>query len=167
MLRVVTLFFLALLLSQPAVTAELPQPEGAVLLSISGKIRHTNRQNQAVFDRAMLQALPQQTTHTRTPWSEGVNRYQGPLGSALIQAVGAEQASMMRITALNDFSAEVPVSDFLNYPVILALQKNDQYLRIRDRGPLFVIYPFDDHPELKTELHYNRSVWQVRSIEFY
>lgn len=167
MLRVVTLFFLALLLSQPAVTAELPQPEGAVLLSISGKIRHTNRQNQAVFDRAMLQALPQQTTHTLTPWSEGVNRYQGPLGSALIQAVGAEQASMMRITALNDFSAEIPVSDFLNYPVILALQKNDRYLRIRDRGPLFVIYPFDDHPELKTELHYNRSVWQIRSIEFY
>ena len=167
MLRVVTLFFLTLLLTTPAVTAELPQPEGAVLLSISGKIRHTNRQNQAAFDRAMLQALPQQTTQTLTPWSEGVNRYQGPLGSALIQAVGAEQASMMRITALNDFSAEVPVSDFLNYPVILALQKNDRYLRIRDRGPLFVIYPFDDHPELKTELHYNRSVWQVRSIEFY
>ncbi|MBE0508269.1 MAG: oxidoreductase, partial [Marinospirillum sp.] len=162
------LFFtllLTLLLSAPAIATELPKPEGAVLLSISGKIRFTNQDDTAVFDLVMLEALQQKTTSTHTPWSEGINSYTGPLGRALIQAVGAEQATVMKITALNDFSAEVPVSDFMSYDVIFALQKNERYLRIRDRGPLFTIYPFDAHPELQTAMHYNRSVWQVKAIE--
>lgn len=160
-------FLLSLLLMATPLMAELKQPEGSVLLSISGKIRFTNQDGTAVFDLAMLEALQQKTTNTHTPWSEGSNSYSGPLGRALIQAVGAEQASMMKITALNDFSAEVPVSDFMDYDVIFALQKNKRYLRIRDRGPLFTLYPFDAHPELQTAMHYNRSVWQVKAIEFY
>lgn len=165
--RVVAALVLTLLFPLPTVAAELPQPEGSVLLSISGKIRYTNQGDKAIFDRAMLETLQQQLITTHTPWSEGVNHYQGPLGRALIQAVGAEQASKMKITALNDFSAEVPVSDFIRYDVIFALQKNGKNLRIRDRGPLFTIYPFDAHPELQTSMHYNRSVWQVKAIEFY
>ncbi|MBE0507584.1 MAG: oxidoreductase [Marinospirillum sp.] len=167
MYRLLATLLLTLLLSAPAIATELPKPEGAVLLSVSGKIRFTNQDDTAVFDLVMLESLQQKTTRTRTPWSEDIDSYTGPLGRALIQAVGAEQASMMKITALNDFSAEVPVSDFMNYDVIFALQKNERYLRIRDRGPLFTVYPFDAHPELQTAMHYNRSVWQVKAIEFY
>lgn len=157
---------LSLLLVLPLQAAPLSQPQGNVLLTVTGSIQHTNQPGRAVFDRAMLEALEQRTTLTQTPWVEGINSYTGPLGRALIEAVGAEQAQTLRITALNDFIAEVPVSDFLDYPVILAMKRNDQYLRVRDRGPLFIIYPFDERPNLRTELHYNRSVWQIRAIEF-
>jgi hypothetical protein len=48
--------------------------------------------------------------------------------------------------------------------VILALKRNGEYMPVRDKGPLFVIYPFDSKPELKTQTYYGRSVWQVAKI---
>lgn len=144
----------------------LAPPEGPVLLVVSGQIQHTNQGEEAHFDRRQLEALTSRTTTTNTPWTEQADDYFGPKGRALIEAVGAQDAEWMTVRALNDYSTEIPVSDFYDYEVILALKKNDRYLRIRDRGPLFVIYPFDEQPHLNTEMHYNRSAWQVKAIEF-
>jgi len=166
MFRPAFLLLLTFLLFSPAF-AELPEAKGDILLTITGKIRHTNQQERAVFDLQLLESLEQLEVITQNPWFAGSNSYYGPLGRALIKAVGADPNSRMRVTSLNGFMAEIPVSDFLKYDVILALKKNDTYLRIRDRGPIFTIYPFDQHPHLNTEMHYNRSVWQVNTIEFY
>lgn len=164
-------FFIPLLLSLSLLSGKLladslAAPSGPVILKVSGAIQHTNVGNEAHFDRQQLEALQQRTTVTQTPWTEQQDNYSGPLGRALIEAVGAEEAQWMSIAALNDYHTQVPVSDFFDYPVVLAMKKNDRWLRVRDRGPIFVIYPFDEQPHLKTEMHYNRSAWQVNSIEF-
>ena len=36
---------------------------------------------------------------------------------------------------------------------------------VRDKGPFFVIYPYDSKPELKSQVYYARSVWQVKRLE--
>ncbi|KAA0875713.1 hypothetical protein [Nitrincola tapanii] len=145
---------------------ELPQPEGSVILTVSGLIERSNTPSgEAEFDRAMLESLAQVATQTQTPWAEGVNLYEGPLIRAVADAVGANGQTLV-ITALNDYSAEMPVSDLYEFDVILALKMNQAYMRVRDKGPLFVIYPFDQNPVLKSELYYNRSVWQIKAIEF-
>ncbi|WVT76298.1 hypothetical protein QM996_29310 (plasmid) [Sinorhizobium chiapasense] len=46
----------------------------------------------------------------------------------------------------------------------MALKQDGRYMEVADKGPLFVIYPFDDKPELKSEIYFSRSVWQVRTI---
>lgn len=165
MLRSISLLLLTFLLASQ-VLADLPKIEGDVLLTITGKIRYTNQQDSAAFDLKLLESLDQLEVVTHNPWFAGSNSYSGPLGRALVAAVGASTNSSMRVTSLNGFIAEIPVSDFLEYDVILALKKNGKYQRIRDRGPIFTIYPFDKYPQLNTEMHYNRSVWQVKSIEF-
>ena len=38
-------------------------------------------------------------------------------------------------------------------------------MAVRDRGPLFVVYPFDAQPELRNAVYYSRSAWQLKSIE--
>ena len=81
-----------------------------------------------------------------------------------MEAAGAEGESI-RVVALNEYASTIPVSDFENYDVILAMQANGQALRVRDQGPLFVIYPFDQHPELLNEEILMRSVWQVARID--
>lgn len=142
-------------------------PQGPTLLTVSGAIQPTaSGQPVRHFDRAQLEALEQASTRTHTPWTEEAHLYQGVLFRALIEAVGASPSGTLRLTALNDFSADIPVEDLLTYPVILATHKDGRVLRVRDRGPLFVIYPFDTYPQLETEMYYNRSVWQVRHIEF-
>ena len=67
--------------------------------------------------------------------------------------------------ALNDYSANVPAEDFRSHPVIFATRLDGQILSVRDKGPLFLIYPFDEAPELFSEVYFGRSVWQISRIE--
>ncbi|MFB9867012.1 molybdopterin-dependent oxidoreductase [Vreelandella sulfidaeris] len=139
-------------------------PTGPVILVVSGKLAHTNVGNEAHFDKAMLEALSQHETITHTPWYDDAVRFSGPLGRDILEAAGADGESL-RVVALNDYAATIPVSDFANHDVILAMRANGKALRIRDQGPLFVIYPFDQHPELLNEEVLSRSVWQVKRID--
>lgn len=149
------------LVSSQAIALE--APEGPVILVVSGKVGQTNVGDEAHFDKAMLESLGQHETITHTPWHDGVIGFSGPLVRAILEAVDAEGEDI-RVIALNEYSATVPISDFKNYDVILAMQANGKALRIRDQGPLFVIYPFDQHPELLDEEIFSRSVWQVARI---
>jgi len=142
----------------------LDAPKGPVLLTISGTIATTNAGATAQFDREMLAKLPQRTTEVETPWTKGVTKFEGPLGAALLDAVGAK-GTTLKVTALNDYAAEIPVEDFRKWPVILAMRRDGAEMPVRDKGPLFVIYPFDVDKTLYNEKYFNRSVWQVKSIE--
>ena len=145
-------------------SGELPSPTGPVILTVSGNILHTNNGDVAEFDRAMLMALEQGSIVTQNPWTDGLNTYEGPAGQALMAAVGA-QGDTLVLTALNDYSAEMPRSDIAEFGLVFATHMNASQLRIRDRGPLFVIYPFTDQPGLNAERYHNRSVWQVNRID--
>jgi|AntRauMinimDraft_4_1070384.scaffolds.fasta_scaffold00036_5 hypothetical protein len=149
--------------SDQAQAASLPEPTGRVILTLSGDIARSNVGDEAHFDRAMLEALPSRIIETHTPWHSDKGRFEGPLVRALIEAVGAD-GDCLRIRALNDFEAQAPLSDFYAHDVILAMSRDGEPLGIRDYGPLFVVYPFDAHPELLTEAVRFRSVWHVERI---
>ncbi len=154
------LIVILLLASLPAVASSLPPPTGEVILTVSGDIDHPNVGAEAHFDRDMLMTLSPMVIETRTPWHNGPGRYEGPLFREVLEAAGA-QGDQVRVRALNDYEAAIPVSDLYDYDVILAMTRNGEEMAIRDFGPLFVLYPFDDHPELLTETIRFRSVWQV------
>ena len=162
-IRKIVVLVLLVLISSGALSDPLPPATGAVILTLSGDIEHTNNGDVAEFDRTMLEALEQGRIDTRNPWADGENTYEGPTGVALMDAVGAK-GNVLTVTALNDYAAELPRSDLEDYGVIFATHMNGQQLRIRDRGPLFVIYPMSDQPALNSERYHNRSVWQVDSV---
>ena len=157
-------FAVSLLIGTGMASAEMRAPSGPVVLPVSGAITQTNASGVAKFDLDMLEALASRKTTTKTPWTEGTPTFEGPLGSALLEAVGAS-GQVLVVTALNDYSAEIPVEDFKKWPVILATKRDGERMPIRDKGPLFVIYPFDVDESLYSEIYFNRSVWQVKSIE--
>lgn len=148
-------------------------PDGPVILTINGGITHFNAAQEARFDLAMLQALPQHSFETGTPWTEGSSAYSGPLMRTLLEHVGltgSEDGSgngsgnSVYVSALNGFEAEIPVSDFYEYDVILALERNGQSIPIREYGPLWVLYPFSQDEALLSEKMRFRAVWQVMQI---
>ncbi|WP_240721720.1 molybdopterin-dependent oxidoreductase [Halomonas marinisediminis] len=160
------LLLLALLLVAPAASlaAHLPVPQGPTLLTVTGEVSHPNVGDEVHFDRQMLRELPWHLTVTDTPWHDGKRRFEGPLGRTLLEAVGA-RGEALRVTALNGYAATLPVSDLQQHDVIFAMAIDGAPLRIRDHGPLFIIYPFDDNPELLNERVLNHSVWQVSHID--
>lgn len=150
-------------LSSIVLAGGLADPKGPVILSVTGQIEHTNFDNRADFDRDMLVDLGMATIKTKTPWHDGPITFQGPTGISFLEKIGVT-SGVMKVRALNNYVADVPVSHFLEGGAILAMKVDGKFMRVRDKGPLFIIFPFDDRPELQNDSYYTRSVWQIKSI---
>ncbi|MCJ8150787.1 MULTISPECIES: molybdopterin-dependent oxidoreductase [Shinella] len=149
----------------PTLALALDKPKGEVILTISAAhLDHPNIDETAQFDLPMLEALTSRTGEMETPWTEGKVKFSGPLLRAVLEAAGAH-GSTLKIIALNDYSAEVPVEDAAKLDTILATRMNGDTMSVRDKGPLFLIYPFDKDASLFNEKYFSRSVWQIKSIE--
>lgn len=150
------------LLIAPAMALETPKERP--ILTISGKIGERNAGDKARFDMKMLEALPQHTFTTRTPWYDRPVKFTGPLLSDVLAAVKASGTSISAI-AINDYKITIPVSDTQKHKVIVARLLDDQPMAVRDKGPLFVIYPFDSDAELRSSTYYERSIWQLKALD--
>jgi len=143
--------------------AALKPPTGKVILTITGAITRFNQANSAVFDMAMLEALGTTGFSTTTPWYNGVVHFEGVPMARLLDHVGASGKKVTAM-ALNDYSTDIPLDDFRRYNAILAVKRDGAYMPIRDKGPLFIVYPYDSDPDLKHQRYYSRSAWQVARL---
>lgn len=141
----------------------LAAPEGDVLLTVSGDIAVTNGDDVARFDRDMLQALSAATVTTGTIWTEGMVQFTGVRLKTLLDAVGVTDGTL-DATAINDYAVEIPVSDAVEDGPIIAYEMNGAPMSVRDKGPLWIVYPYDDDPDYRTEVIYSRSIWQLDRI---
>ena len=58
----------------------------------------------------------------------------------------------------------MPAVDAFGYDVILAVLRDGEPMSVRDKGPIWVIYPMDDHAELRDDSFNGRLVWQLKNI---
>lgn len=169
--RLAVLFSAAFLVSATFAGAAAPQaaeplaaPTGDVMLSVSGKITETNNADRADFDRALLQSLEWRTVSTITRWTEGILTFEGVPLNALLKKVGAS-GTKITATALNDYKIEIPASDAEEFDVLLALKSGGDWMAVRDKGPIWIVYPHDDDSaEDIPDLHAYRMVWQLRTL---
>lgn len=136
----------------------------AVVLTVSGAITETNSGNAAEFDLAMLRDFEPVEIRTTTIWTEGVQTFVGVELDDLMAAVGAE-GEVLRAVALNDYAVDIPIGDAVDGGAMIAYLRNGDPMSVRDKGPLWVVYPFDSVEAYQTELVYSRSIWQLNRIE--
>ncbi|SFR02146.1 molybdopterin-dependent oxidoreductase [Poseidonocella sedimentorum] len=144
--------------------ATLDQPQGEVILTISGQIARTNGEGVARFDAAMLRSLGQETVKTSTLWTEGVQEFTGTPLAAIMEAVGVQDGKIVA-TAINAYSVEIPLTDAIEGGALVAYEREGEAMNIRDKGPLWVIYPYDDNPTYQSAVAYARSIWQLEKME--
>lgn len=143
-------------LAQNAPRAAAPRP----VLEISGKVATAPVQ----LDMAALQRLPQKSFKTNTPWTREPHTYSGPLLRDVLALAGAQNPVTIKAVALNDYQISIPAEDAAKLDVIVAHQIDGKAIPVRERGPLFVIYPFDSSTELRSTRYYERSIWQLKSM---
>ena len=80
-----------------------------------------------------------------------------------MKTVGAQGHTVTAI-ALNDYVTTIPIEDFAKYGAILALKRDGTYMSVRDKGPLFIVYPYDSNPDLQSQTYFGRSAWQVMKL---
>ncbi|WP_226778886.1 molybdopterin-dependent oxidoreductase [Oceaniglobus trochenteri] len=130
------------------------------ILRITGSID----QPAATFDLESLRAMPQTTLVTSTVVTDGTHRFTGVLMRDLLDSVGAS-GDIVVATALNDYIVDLPMSDFHDYDVILAHAMDGAPLERDDKGPLWIVYPRDDHAELQDIRYDYRWVWHLSGLE--
>ncbi|WP_246831350.1 molybdopterin-dependent oxidoreductase [Pseudotabrizicola formosa] len=142
----------------------LPPPSGDIILTVRGDIAATNGNAEAALDRAMIEAMGVVTVHTGTIWTDGTSEFQGVELFRLLSQLGAD-GSTLRLVALNDYAVDIPATEAVEGGPVLAFRMDGKDLSPRDKGPLWMIYPYDVNTAYKNEVSYSRSVWQLSSIE--
>lgn len=151
----------AALLKEPRLSAE---PTGPVILTVSGNIEGVGSGPVVRLDRAMLEGLGTTTLKTTTVWTSGEVLFEGVLLRDILDALGAQGREVVA-TALNDYVATLPLQELYRFPVLLAFKMNGKYLQIKDKGPLWIVYPRDQFPELRNSMTDKKWVWQLRELE--
>jgi hypothetical protein len=150
--------FRALLVSLLVLATQSVFAQGSTVLTVSGPDGRTIN-----YDLAALEALDSTTIETHTSWTDGLQRFTGVRASLLLAPV-AGQGTRVQAVALNDYKSSMALRDLTDYPVIIAYKRNGQYMPIRDKGPLWIIFPQDDHPELRGLETDQKMAWQLRRL---
>ncbi|MDY0870958.1 molybdopterin-dependent oxidoreductase [Dongia rigui] len=156
MIRLISALILGLSLLASGVACAQEDP----VLTVDGAI---GKGPSMAFTMAQLDALTQTEIKTKTPWHDGVHVFTGPKLRLVLDTVEAK-GSNITAHALNDYSADLPVEDADKYGVILATRMDGELLPVRDKGPIFIIYPYDSDPVLQHDVYYTRSVWQIDKL---
>jgi len=132
----------------------------ATILEITGRIAGGD----VKLDRAALEALPPAALVTSTVVTDGQHHFTGFLMRDLLNHLDAKGDSVTAV-ALNDYAVEIPISDFYEYDVIVAFDMDGQPLTRDDKGPLWIVYPRDDHQALQDIRFDYRWVWQLQLLD--
>jgi len=142
---------LALLVAFPAAASaagELDAVAGAVVLTVTGKIKQINREkfdpvrdgfiafHEREFDRAMLEEIGMEEAEIDFDGWEGPIRFQGPRLIDVLNEAGWRKGSRITTLALDGFGTKISNYDIKAHGWILATRGNDKPFGIGQCGPL-------------------------------
>lgn len=163
MIRKILHICLFCICAQWSLLASAQSKSPTTVLTLTGQMQNYTEGSEYRWTLPMLEVLPQHTIKTMTPWTLQAVEYSGPLLRDVLKTVQAHGTQLVS-KALNDYTVNIPLQDALTFDVIVATRMNGQAISVRQRGPLLVIYPFNNHPELRTSMYYDRSIWQLKAI---
>lgn len=147
-------------LSAQVGTAHAEEPTVLTVMDGQGDVLRT-------FSDADLAELPQNQFVTETLWTDEANSFSGPSLLAVLEAAGSgalDAYDEIRLTALNEYSAIIAPELIESDVPIVATRIDGAAFSVRDKGPSWIVFPFDQDPRYQTEIVYATSVWQLRDI---
>ena len=142
-----------------------PPPTEPVVLTVHGRIGLAHAGAGVTFDIPTLERLGLIRFTTPTAWTDGLVTFDGVLLSRLLEVLAVPgDITELAMTALNDYHVVIPVVDVRTWPVIIALKRDGQYMSVRNKGPLWVVYPRHAFPELAQAKHNSKWIWQLKEM---
>ncbi len=141
-----------------------PLKADEIILTVTG---NTDRSAAGAveFTLEQFEALGLSKIKTSTPWHEDVVEFEGVPGHAFIKFMGSHGTEIDAI-AINDYKVTIPIIDLTENGLIFATRKNSTPMTIREKGPVFAIYPFDSHEKINNDVYFSRAIWQIKSLHF-
>jgi len=111
-----------------------------------------------------LKDFPVSTIETTTIWTDGLQVFEGVAVQELLDSLGVTEGTI-KATAINEYEVDIPVSDIVENGPVVAYSNNGQPMLRREKGPLWIVYPYDSDRAYQTKTIYNRSIWQLDRLE--
>ena len=172
---------IALFAALPAAAEELEPPDGSVMLTVTGKIGHTNRlafhplrdkfvafhergfKKAAELDREMLESLGMSEAHIEFDGWNGPVTFRGPRLIDVLKKVGWHGAKITTL-ALDGFGTAISKPQIDAHNWILATRGNGKPFDIGQRGLLWLVFdPPGDRPATTEEE--GKWPWAIFLIE--
>ncbi len=157
-------FWLSVVMLAPPLQANFhnkPQDPAVLLFSVQTNGGEPKVMN---LDLETLRAIGEVTFTTHTIWTEGAQVFTGVPLAEMLRHYGITTGTI-RVYAINDYSVEFPVEEALSNDALIAYERNGAVMSLRDKGPLWLVYPFDDDKRYQSEVYYSRSIWQMTRID--
>lgn len=136
----------------------------SALIFASPKLVIASGTDIVVFDREELEAFPQTTIVTQSPFFDGEVRFTGPTVKRIIDSFELSGNTQIKLHALNDYSVTASVKEILSLDAIIATRQDSKIMSVRNRGPFWVMLPLSNRPELDHENYHRFMIWQLSRI---
>ncbi len=134
---------------------ELPEPTEDVVVTLIA--RDGTRTD---MDLAALDSLRQVRATVYEPFQESEVEFSGVAITDLLSLVGGGQASKLRVLALDDYRAEIPLQEAAAAHMFLATRQEGARIPLKRGGPTRLVFPKGHAIALNTDLW----VWSVKDI---
>lgn len=134
------------------------QPVLSVITTVDGTDVETT------FTMSELEAFEPTRFVTSTIWTDGKIAFEGVEVDRLLDHLGIDQGTL-ELVASNDYFVQIAVDDLSGTQGLLAYRQNDAPMSKRDKGPLWLVFPYDSDVEYQSETYYSRSIWQLSKIK--
>ncbi len=164
-LRDVCLSLFLVLTTGVSMAGALKTPTDSIILRLDGSVTAVNVESATVFDLPMLKALGSETFSVKTEWTEGTPTFTGVPLKALMDNVGASGSEIIA-TAADGYAISLPVADVDRYNVLLVYAIDGTELDHTDKGPLWIMYRWDQMTAQEIEDKSPNAVWQLQQLTF-
>lgn len=140
-----------------------PAPEGAAVLTLTGKISSTNRGATLQLDPATLSALGRRRVTVYEPWVRKTLGFQGVWLADLLNVAQVDaDAKSLHLTALDGFQVDIALADVTAGEFFVATQTGDgEPITVADGGPTRIL-AVDGGSSNSTD---NRWIWSLSTID--
>lgn len=107
-----------------------------------------------------------QKFHLYNPWEKQENTYEGILLNQLIEKYGSKDTKILKLIALDDYTIDFPKSLYENERILLAAKVDGEFISIREKGPMRIVFVDYNTEEKKYELNLEKWLWMIKKIEF-
>ena len=102
---------------------------------------------------------------TSTPWTDRAETFTGVSGTRFVEALGATGGEVVA-QALNDYRVVIPFDVLGSDDVLVAYARNGEPMSVRDKGPVWILFPFDADRRFLSDTYRTYSIWNLSHLEF-
>lgn len=128
--------------------AEAQRRQGAWTLQVGGQVTRSIELSAARLDELATTEFSTVTVTEAEDHSTRVH-YRGVPVRRLLELAGADpSATTATFVCFDSFRATLPIDDLRAYPSMIAVEANGAPIPRTEGGPLFLVHPVSDHPDL-------------------